>query len=355
MDFSAIIIDWYHQNKRDLPWRDTQNPYFIWLSEIILQQTRVDQGMPYYLRFRDTFPTVKHLAKADEEQVLKLWQGLGYYSRARNLHTTAKIVLKDYKGVFPRTYEDVLKLKGIGEYTAAAIVSFAFNIPRPVVDGNVFRVLSRLFGIETPIDSGKGKNEFYELAGKLLDEDRPAEFNQAIMEFGAVQCIPKNPNCDNCPFNQYCIALNTKKVELLPVKSKKTKQRNRFLNYIVINQGDYTYLNKRTGNDIWKNLYDFPVIETQKAISENKLIQSKHWQDLFKEKTYVLKTVSPEYKHVLTHQKIYARFFEIDLPSDRKDGFGNFKKIPKKDLTGYAIPKLIDNYLLQKSKEYSSI
>lgn len=349
MDFSAIIIAWYHQHKRDLPWRNTKNPYLIWLSEIILQQTRVEQGMPYYLRFRETFPTVKHLAKAGEEQVLKLWQGLGYYSRARNLHYTAKIVLKDYKGAFPREYEDVLKLKGIGEYTAAAIVSFAFNKPHPVVDGNVFRVLSRIFDLDTPIDSGQGKKEFYELANELLDKEKPAEFNQAIMEFGAMQCVPKNPNCNNCPFSRHCIAFNGGKIELLPVKAKKIKQRNRFLNYIVINQGDYTYLNKRTGNDIWKNLYDFPVIETKKAISESSLIQSKHWQDLFKERNYLIKAVSAEYKHVLTHQKIYARFLEIDLSPDPKKGFGNFKKISKSELSDYAIPKLIDNYLSNKS------
>lgn len=204
--FSAKIINWYQQNKRDLPWRTTNDPYFIWLSEIILQQTRVDQGMSYYLKFTQTFPTISHLAKADNEKVMKLWQGLGYYSRARNLHTTSQIVHSDHKGQFPDSYESILELKGVGEYTAAAIASFAFNKPHAVVDGNVYRVLARVFGILTPIDSTQGKKEFRELAETLLNKKDPALHNQAIMEFGALQCKPVNPDCSSCPLQSMCYA-----------------------------------------------------------------------------------------------------------------------------------------------------
>ena len=233
--FSQKIIFWYEHNKRDLPWRNTRDPYLIWLSEIILQQTRVDQGMSYYLKFVGEFPTVKQLAKADNEKVMKLWQGLGYYSRARNLHTTAKIILLEHKGVFPKEFETILALKGVGEYTAAAIASFAYNKPYAVVDGNVYRVLSRVFDISTPIDSTQGKKEFNHLAGELLDKNKPAIYNQAIMEFGAMQCKPINPYCAVCPLNTMCLAYSKKLVAELPVKSKKTKVRDRYFNYIVLN------------------------------------------------------------------------------------------------------------------------
>jgi A/G-specific adenine glycosylase len=220
MNFSEEIIKWYKKNKRDLPWRRTKNPYQIWLSEVILQQTRVDQGMDYYLRFTKEFLNIDELARAKEDKVLKLWQGLGYYSRARNLHATAKMVSRQYKGEFPSSHDEILKLKGVGEYTAAAIASFAFDQCYPVVDGNVFRVLSRVFAIETPIDSGLGKKEFYSLAKELIDPSQPALYNQAIMEFGAIQCKPKNPDCYNCPLKGMCLAHSKKMVERLPIKSK---------------------------------------------------------------------------------------------------------------------------------------
>ncbi len=225
--FSKKIIAWYQQNKRELPWRNTKDPYLIWLSEIILQQTRVEQGMAYYLKFAKEFPSVKELAKAENEKVMKLWQGLGYYSRARNLHTTAKTITDNYKGKFPEQHEDILLLKGVGEYTAAAIVSFAFNKPHAVVDGNVYRLLSRVFGIETPIDTTLGKKEFNALANELLDKKNPALHNQAIMEFGAIQCKPVSPDCSVCPLNTMCFAYSKKSVSKLPVKAKKTKVRNR--------------------------------------------------------------------------------------------------------------------------------
>lgn len=244
MDFSTQIIEWYRTNKRDLPWRKTKNPYQIWLSEIILQQTRVEQGLSYYLKFIEKYPSIKDLANAPQDEVLKLWQGLGYYSRARNLHYTSKVITDKYKGEFPATYKEILDLKGIGEYTAAAISSFSFNLPYPVIDGNVYRVLSRVFDIDTPIDSTLGKKEFKELAYELINKNNPSEYNQAIMEFGALYCKPQSPDCENCIFTSTCLAFKTKKINELPVKSKKLKQKNRYFNYLVFIDEDYTYLKK---------------------------------------------------------------------------------------------------------------
>jgi A/G-specific adenine glycosylase len=266
--FSNSLINWYLNNKRDLPWRNTDNPYNIWLSEIMLQQTRVAQGLPYYLDFISTFPTVFDLAKAPEEKVLKHWQGLGYYSRARNLHYTAKYVANELKGEFPNNYKDLLKLKGIGEYTAAAIASFSHNEAVPVVDGNVFRVLSRYFDIETDISLATAKKEFSELALELMPKNDPATFNQAIMEFGALQCVPKSPDCKNCIFNSSCAALQKKKVQYLPVKLKKVKISYRFFNYIVFEDDKLnTLIQKRDQKGIWQNLYEFPLIETETELN----------------------------------------------------------------------------------------
>lgn len=349
-NFSEKIITWYKRNKRDLPWRNTKDAYLIWLSEIILQQTRVDQGMEYYLKFAKEFPTVKHLAKADNEKVMKLWQGLGYYSRARNLHTTAKIVTEKNKGVFPDAYEDILDLKGVGEYTAAAIASFAFNKPHAVVDGNVYRVLSRVFGIETPIDSTQGKKEFYSLANELIDKKNPALHNQSIMEFGSMQCKPVSPDCNNCPLNTMCFAYSKKRVSELPVKAKKTKVRNRYFDYIVLQNKSSVAMNKRGEKDIWTNLYDFPLIESTKELTEDQFLKSDNWKSFMEPaEEYTVKSVSTHYKHILSHQKIYARFWEIEC-----DRF--FKKvvpagaivISKQKVQNYAVPRLIDKYLKDK-------
>jgi A/G-specific adenine glycosylase len=344
--FSDTIITWYQQNKRDLPWRNTNNAYLIWLSEIILQQTRVDQGMAYYIKFANEFPTIDHLAKADNDKVMKLWQGLGYYSRARNLHATAKIVSSEFKGKFPSEYDKILSLKGVGEYTAAAIASFAFNKPHAVVDGNVYRVLSRVFGVETPIDSTQGKKEFNELANELLNKKQPAIHNQSIMEFGAMQCKPVNPDCSACPLNGSCYALSKKVVDQLPIKVKKTKVRDRHFNYIVLNHKGSTVINKRTEKGIWINLYDFPLIETDQELSEEKFLTTKGWKDLIGKNKFVIRSVSPYYKHILSHQKIYARFWEIESSISLE------KVIPaaaivikQKDLQKYAVPRLIENYL----------
>lgn len=347
--FSDKIIFWYQQNKRDLPWRNTKNPYHIWLSEIILQQTRVEQGRSYYEKFVSTFPTVLHLAKAPNDKVMKLWQGLGYYSRARNLHSSAQQITTLYKGKFPETFDSILTLKGVGDYTAAAIASFAFDLPHAVVDGNVFRVLARVFGVETPIDSSKGKKEFVELANELLDKKKPAIYNQAIMEFGAMQCKPVNPDCEHCPIQSMCFAFAKKKVGNLPVKEKKTKVRNRYFNYIVLHHKGKTMIRKRTEKDIWINLYDFPLIETEKELSEQELLKSKEWKSFIGKNKHSITSISQGYKHILSHQKIYARFLEIEC----EHAFGKLKAeqftiIDKKNIKKYAVPRLVDIYLSGK-------
>jgi len=339
MGFSEEIIGWYHQNKRDLPWRKTTDPYQIWLSEIILQQTRVDQGLAYFNKFIENYPTIDLLANASEKEVLNHWQGLGYYSRARNLHFTAKLIVDEYKGVFPTTYKDVLSLKGVGEYTAAAITSFAYGLTYPVIDGNVYRVLSRIFGVETPIDSTLGKKEFKALANELIDSKRPADYNQAIMEFGALQCKPKLPKCEDCPLRLSCFALKNDLIAELPKKEKKIKQRNRFFNYTVIIDEDSIYLKERTEKDIWIGLYDFPLIETEKQLNSFKTIK-----DSFKNIGLDLIDKSIEYKHILSHQKIYATFWLVNAKNNNYFD-ANFTKIPLKEINNYPVPKLIDNYL----------
>ena len=315
--FSSTLINWYHENKRDLPWRNTQDPYKIWLSEIILQQTRVNQGLSYYNRFIEQYPTVNNLAKAKEDEVLKLWQGLGYYSRARNIHKTAIYINKVYGGNFPTSYNDIINLKGIGSYTAAAIASFAFNQAYAVVDGNVYRVLSRVFGIETVIDSTQGKKEFQDLATTLLNKKEPASHNQAIMEFGALQCVPAQPDCENCVLNQVCVAYKTETVQDLPIKSKKTKQRDRYFNYLFIQNGEQTYMHQRKENDVWKNLYEFPLIETETEMDFDALIQTKAYKLLMKDIDAIeINNDCFRVKHVLSHQKIYAKFYTLKIVLD---------------------------------------
>ena len=340
-DFSSIIIEWYRIYKRDLPWRESSDPYLIWISEVILQQTRVAQGYDYYLRFVGRFPDVKTLAEADEDEVMKYWQGLGYYSRARNLHAAAKSM----NGVFPQTYQGVLALKGVGEYTAAAICSSAYNMPYAVVDGNVYRVLSRYFGIDTPIDSTEGKKLFAALADEMLDKRQPAIYNQAIMDFGAIQCTPQSPNCLFCPLVDGCLALSKGLVTQLPVKQHKTKTTNRYFNYIYVRAGAYTYINKRTENDIWKNLYEFPLIETQASLSEEEFFILPEFRFLLgTEESPVIRTVCKEVKHVLSHRVIYANFYEVIIP-EKSAAFSSFLKIKKEDLGQYAVSKLVHTFI----------
>jgi len=350
--FSGKLINWYLQNKRDLPWRNTKDPYLIWLSEIILQQTKVEQGLSYYFAFAKEFPTVKSLAQAENNKIMKLWQGLGYYSRARNLHATAKNISENYYNLFPNTYNELLKLKGVGDYTAAAIASFAFDKPHATVDGNVYRVLSRIFGISTPIDSNDGKKEFNQLANELIDKKKSATHNQAIMEFGAIQCKPINPKCSICPFSEMCFAFANNKIKELPFKAKKILVRKRFFNYIVLNHNSCIIINKREEKDIWINLYDFPLIETEKEIDEEEFLNSKNWKEFILNKKYIIKSVSITYKHILTHQKIYARFWEIECDKIfTKSLPKTCIKINRKDVWHYPVPKLIENYLNSKGSK----
>jgi A/G-specific adenine glycosylase len=332
MRFSKTLIQWYLQNKRDLPWRNSTNPYIIWLSEIMLQQTRVAQGLPFFLRFTEAFPTVFDLANASEEQVLKLWQGLGYYSRARNLHKTAKQIAFELKGEFPKTYNDLLQLKGVGEYTAAAIASFTYNENVPVVDGNVFRVLSRYFDIETDIASAGGKKEFTQLASELLPKGKANEFNQAIMEFGALLCVPKNPDCQNCVFNDSCLALQKKKVAQLPVKSKKLKVRHRFFNYLVFSDIDNnTLIHKRTQKGIWHNLYEFPLLETEIIETEENILALIKNQNFIKNSIQNIQLFNPQtIVHKLSHQHLNIKFWKIKVNGKIENGIDweSVKKMP---------------------------
>jgi len=315
MNLTKSLIAWYLQNKRDLPWRHTTNPYYIWLSEIILQQTRVAQGMPYYISFLSAFPTVFDLANASEEQVLKLWQGLGYYSRARNLHKTAQHVAFELDGIFPDNYNDLIKLKGIGDYTAAAIASFSFNENVPVVDGNVFRVLARYFDIETDIANASAKKEFAALAYELMPKDNPAIFNQAMMEFGAIQCVPKNPECLVCVLKSGCLALKLGKVNQLPVKSKKAKAKNRFFNYIVFeDENQHSIIQKRSAKGIWHNLYEFPLIESENEIGFD-IFSSELMRRTFIQNPIISISELNEISqiHKLTHQHLHIKFWKVSV------------------------------------------
>lgn len=332
-DFTLLIKDWYRQNKRGLPWRDTNDPYFIWLSEIILQQTRVDQGLSYYLKFVKSFPTVNHLAKANEQEVLNLWQGLGYYSRARNLHFTAKWISDENKGKFPDNYTELLKLKGVGNYTAAAIASFSFNEPIAVVDGNVYRVLSRVFEIETPIDSNIGQKQFAELAQTLIDLKEPDIYNQAIMEFGALQCTPANPDCENCVLNSLCLAYLKQKVQLLPIKEKKTKVRDRYFHFLIFEKENKVYLQQRKTKDIWQHLFQFPLIETKSfEIADLRLHANQ-------DPNYI----SEEIIHLLSHQRLHAKFYHFKNPPLKVEE--DWILIEQAEIQDYPLPRLIDKYL----------
>lgn len=343
MFLSSTLIQWYQTHKRDLPWRDIADPYKIWISEIILQQTRVNQGLDYYHRFIERFPDVNSLAAATEDEVLKYWQGLGYYSRARNLHKAAHQIINKHKGVFPNTYEEVIQLAGIGDYTAAAICSFAYNLPFAVVDGNVFRVLSRLFGIDTPIDSTAGKKAFKQLAQEILDTVQPGLHNQAMMEFGALQCVPVSPACNACPFADRCIAFSKNQVSLLPVKRQKIQTKERFFNYLFIKAGNYTWLQKRTKNDIWKNLYEFPLIEADKLLDKNELSQHEYFKALFADfqADVHIRTVSPPIKHILTHQKILAQSILIEIGANDKN-WEQFVQIQIDEWGDYAVSRLME-------------
>ena len=346
MVFTETILRWYAENGRDLPWRRTRDPYAVWLSEIILQQTRVAQGWAYWERFMDRFPTVEALASAPEDEVLRLWQGLGYYSRARNLHKCAKQVVEQYGGSFPADYEALKRLQGIGDYTAAAIASIAFNMPFAVVDGNVYRVLSRLYDIDTPINTNEGQKLFAQLADSLLNREQPSLHNQAMMEFGALHCTPKNPACLLCPLQAQCLAFAHQTVAQRPVKLPKVKVSKKHLNYLVIRTKDSIYLHKRSAAGIWRNLYDFPCIESEKPLSVEEVVASEPFRQLIDDKPFTIVKTSPVFTHKLTHRTLLAQFIEIKLEKkllriETKDLF----LTPEKDLDKFPIPRLIDLYL----------
>ena len=342
MKFSNSLIYWYLKNNRELPWRKSTNPYFIWLSEIMLQQTRVAQGMSYYLKFTTNFPTVFDLAKAEESTVLKMWQGLGYYSRARNLHFTAKHIANELNGEFPNTYKDLLKLKGIGDYTASAIASICFDENTAVVDGNVYRVLGRYFGIKTPINSAAGIKEFKALAQTLIDASQPGTFNQAIMDFGALHCKPQNPLCETCPFADSCIALAQKTIKELPVKEKKNKIRNRFFNFLVVVTSDgKTILSERKGKGIWQGLYQFPLIESDQNIDEEELINSTEFEILFPKETTITLFNKKEIVHKLSHQHLHTKFWVVQTENVENE------TISWEEIDTFPVPVLIANFLKQ--------
>ena len=344
MIFSNTLTNWYRNNKRDLPWRNTTNPYFIWLSEIILQQTRVEQGMPYFIKFSEQYPTVKSFSEASEDDILRLWQGLGYYSRGRNMLKTAKIVQQEFNGKFPTNYQDLIKLTGIGEYTAAAISSFSANEANAVVDGNVYRLLARYFGIDTPINSGKGKKQFQEIADELLNPKEAAEHNQAIIEFGALQCKPKNPNCEQCPFVYSCFAYQNKKISELPVKLKKLKIKERYFYFFLIVKEDQILLKRRSNEDIWAGLHDLPSIEFAEQTSVQLLNEHPNFNAWFSEGA-TIHAVSDQIKHILTHQRIFARFMHIENYNEIDLEANGWFWVQKDDLANYGQPKLIFEFL----------
>lgn len=338
MSFTNDLLKWYEQNKRDLPWRHTTDPYIIWLSEIILQQTRVEQGLPYFQRFVEQYPDVHSFAAASEDDILKLWQGLGYYSRGRNMLKTARMVMDNYKGSFPHNYTDLLKLKGIGEYTAAAIASFSANEARAVVDGNVYRVLARYFGIEEPINSPKGKKIFQQTADELLNKQQPGLHNQAMMEFGAMLCKPKNPACGICPVRSGCYAFLHNAINSLPVKLNKVRVRDRYFNYFLVTDGDTILMNKRDDKDIWANMYDLPLIETDSMLTPEELFYLPMVKEIFGT-DIKLSEILPVKKHILTHQRLHVRLLILNnQPIKLKE---QYFFTPVQNLQKLAMPKVI--------------
>lgn len=329
--FSTELQRWYKQYKRDLPWRNTRDPYLIWLSEVILQQTRVQQGMSYYLKFLDHFPTVFDLSNASEQNVLNLWQGLGYYSRARNMHKTAQFIVQNHQGVFPERFDELMKLPGVGTYTAAAVASFAFNLPHAVVDGNVYRVLSRYFNSDEYIDTGIGQKFYQNLADELLDKEFPAQHNQAIMELGALVCTPKNPSCEACPLLHSCEAFAKKTFHQLPQKKGKVKVKNRTLNYLITVDDEFIYLQKRGAKDIWANMFEFPQIDELLLAESN-----KHALQLLQ-----------QVNHKLTHQNLTVNFFSSPTLGNHLTE-KNLFAISLQELKNYPLPRVIEKFLEER-------
>lgn len=345
--FRKALMEWGAEIDRPLPWKGIRDPYKIWLSEILLQQTRAAQGLPYYLKFVERFPTVTDLASAPDDEVMKLWEGLGYYARARNLLKAARLVAYDMNGRFPDTYEGLRQLPGVGPYTAAAIASFAYNAPHAVLDGNVFRVLSRFTGLAEPVDTTAGRKRFEELAQSAMDAGNPAAYNQAIMDFGAMCCTPQSPLCRQCPLSEYCRALEDGTVSELPLKSKNIVKQERFFHYLVVEQAGKVLISRREAKDIWNGLYEFPLLEMPALTMALEVLQADpRWNEMLRIKEMRLELVSPPFRQTLTHRYINAVFFEIrplqeiELPQDSR-----FLWVEREKLSKFAFPKIIDRYL----------
>ena len=345
--FTRALLKWNEsENSREMPWKGEKNPYLIWLSEIILQQTRTEQGMPYFLAFKKRYPTVQLLAAAPEDEVMRMWQGLGYYSRARNLHTTAKLISKDLGGLFPDTFEKLKKLKGVGDYTAAAIASFAFGEPKAVVDGNVIRVLSRFTGISTPFDTATGKKEFATQAQALIDKNNPGAYNQAIMDFGATICVPQNPDCSSCPLNKKCFAATHQLVKELPYRAKKTIVKEQHFSYVCVWHQKAIFIQKRTENNLWKNMYQPVLLESKKPLTKAAI--AKKLDNLLPHSAYVIKDISEESTQLLSHRKIRFRFIDIFIKNRNELQGLEGAFVPIKKLHQYAFPRTVHLYLKQK-------
>ncbi len=343
-NISHRLCKWFEINKRQLPWRETTDAYHIWVSEIILQQTRVAQGYDYYTRFVERFPDVFSLASADEEEVLKYWEGLGYYSRARNMHTAARQIVEKHSGVFPNNYCDIRNLKGVGDYTAAAIASFAYGLSHAVVDGNVYRVLSRLFDIETPIDTAAGKKLFDALAHDMLDRQNSARHNQAMMELGALICTPRNTLCDKCPLSDICLSVSKGTIESRPLKKNKTSVKPRYFNYLIVHCGNNTFINKRTQDDIWRNLYEYILIESDKELTFESLQQHEEYKRVLSDCGNIT-ILCPTYsvRHALSHRTIYATFHTLQVERENKP-LASYRRISIKELDDIPFARLTGIY-----------
>ncbi|MBV8254478.1 MAG: A/G-specific adenine glycosylase [Chitinophaga sp.] len=346
--FTEKLLEWNQEhNSRSMPWKGEKDPYRIWLSEIILQQTRVEQGWPYYERFISQYPTANDLAAANEEEVFRLWQGLGYYARCKNMLAAAKEISQTYHGRFPDKYDQIKALKGIGPYTAAAIASFAFNLPYAVLDGNVFRVLARFFGIDTPMDTTEGKKLFADLAQELLPKDKSAVYNQSIMDFGAVVCKPQLPECDTCPLQKKCAAYHQGIVSLLPVKTKKLQIKKRYFNYIIASWKDQVYIRKRTESDIWQNLHEFILLETAAPADSTQILSGTDFQQIFGDAPFETTRISKPFKQQLTHQTIHSQFINISINHPLE--IPGYQLIPTDSLDNFAFPKTITSFLQSKT------
>jgi A/G-specific adenine glycosylase len=341
MSFNSNLTNWFDKNKRELPWRKSNDPYKIWLSEIILQQTQVKQGLPYYNKFLKNYPNVYELARSSEDEVMKNWQGLGYYSRARNLLFTAKYIVHELNGIFPKKYIDLIKLKGVGDYTASAIASICFDESVAVLDGNVFRVLSRYFGIEIPINSTQGIKHFKSLAKSLLPKKRIGDYNQAVMEFGALQCKPKSPNCSICPININCVAFTTNNTKNLPIKIKRSKIKDRYFNFLVyLTKKTETVIEKRNVKGIWQQLYQFPLIETESSVSKKKLMSSKKGLEKYNLINPEIELINKsEIVHKLSHQRLHIKFWKLNKK------IKHHKTVYWNDLKKYPVPSPIAEFI----------